>query len=321
MSASPWDDAGVARREGRYREVEARYLATESIEPEERRVELASTRTSVRVLSVGDGAPVLFVHGASTSGAGWAPLAARLTGHRRLLLDRPGCGLSDPLDEPRHEMTTFEPFADALVADVLDALAIDRADVVATSLGAYFALRAAAAHPDRIGRLVLVAFPIGARVTHTPWSMRMTAVPGLGRLMTRLPVGERMARSMLRQLGLGPALDTGQLPPEGIAWFRSVINDTGTMRHEIDAMPPLVHPRHGLSPELVLDDELLARITAPTLFLWGTADPIGGADVARAFAPKIAGARLDLLPDAGHVPWLDAPDAVAAEVDAFLRRG
>ena len=83
-------------------------------------------------------------------------------------------------------------------------------------------------------------------------------------------------------------------------------------------MPPLMHPRNGLSPALVLDDELLGGITSPTYFLWGAKDPIGGADVARAFAPKVPGAHLEMLPEAGHVPWLDEPDLVARAAARFF---
>jgi pimeloyl-ACP methyl ester carboxylesterase len=215
-------------------------------------------------------------------------------------------------------MDTFEPFADELLAEVLDAFEVERAHLVATSFGAYFALRAAAAYPRRVDRMVLLGFPVGAYARHTPLSMRMTAVPGLGSLMTRLPVGHRMARSMLRQLGLGPALDAGRLPEEGIAWFRSLLNDTETIRNEIAAMPPLMHPRRGVSPALVLDDDLLGAITSPTFFLWGAKDPIGSEEVARAFAPKIPSAHLEMLPEAGHVPWLDQPDYIASAVARVL---
>jgi pimeloyl-ACP methyl ester carboxylesterase len=215
-------------------------------------------------------------------------------------------------------MEVFEPFADRLVPDVLDALGIERAHLIATSFGSYFALRAAAASPERVGRMVLVGFPVGAEATDTPLAMRMTAVPGLGPLLTRLPVAERVARTMLRQLGLGAALDAGRLPDEGLSWFRSLLNDTGTMRNELAAMPPVMDPRHGLSPDLVLGADLLGSIAVPTLLLWGSIDPLGGERVARTFAPRIPGADLEVLPGVGHVPWLDDPDRVAAAVEAFL---
>ena len=45
----------------------------------------------------GEGPAVVFIHGASNGGSSWASLVARLDGFRCIMLDRPGCGLSDPL--------------------------------------------------------------------------------------------------------------------------------------------------------------------------------------------------------------------------------
>jgi pimeloyl-ACP methyl ester carboxylesterase len=61
---------------------------------------------------VGEGLPVLFLHGVNTCGTIWAPLAGRLAGVACLLVDRPGCGLSDPLPTPITEVAAFVAFAD-----------------------------------------------------------------------------------------------------------------------------------------------------------------------------------------------------------------
>ena len=57
---------------------------------------------------------------------------------------------------------------------------------------------------------------------------------------------------------------------------------------------------------------------APTLFLWGEADPFGGAEVARSFVEPFADARLGLVPGAGHAIWMDNPSLAADAVTAFL---
>ena len=58
----------------------------------------------LRVQELGDGPPILFIHGANTSGTSWATLAAKLPSFRCLLLDRPGTGLSPAL--PARPTTT-----------------------------------------------------------------------------------------------------------------------------------------------------------------------------------------------------------------------
>lgn len=70
------------------------------MQPVEHRVDLARLGINVRVMEVGEGPPAVFIHGATVAGPSWADLAARLPGVRCLLVDRPGCGRSEPLREP-----------------------------------------------------------------------------------------------------------------------------------------------------------------------------------------------------------------------------
>ena len=62
----------------RYRRAEDALWASVGARPTERWLELERTGAMVRVLELGDGPPVVFVHGASNAGTSWAPLAARL---------------------------------------------------------------------------------------------------------------------------------------------------------------------------------------------------------------------------------------------------
>ena len=293
--------------------MEARYWATEGVSPEERWIELPSTATRVRLQVAGDGPPVLFVHGGSVNGTCFAPLVARLDGFRCLVLDRPGCGLSAPVRNGLTEIHQFQSFADTLIADVLDGLGLERAHVVATSLGGYFSLRGAAAHPDRVDRVVELGFPVGAPNGPMPLMMRVAGVRSLGRLMARLPVTSRIARSMIRQLGVRD----DRITADGAAWFRSVLNHTRTMRNELDGSPVL-HRLRGVNEDVLLTDDLLGRIRVPMHFIWGADDPFGGAAVAAEFVPRIPGATLELVKGSGHVVWLDEPDLVASSTKRFL---
>lgn len=79
----------------RYRATERALFADAGIEPTEQWHDLAAG-TCVRVLEHGTGAPVLFLHGGPNAAATWAYVAAATRGVRCVLLDRPGCGLSEP---------------------------------------------------------------------------------------------------------------------------------------------------------------------------------------------------------------------------------
>jgi 2-hydroxy-6-oxonona-2,4-dienedioate hydrolase len=138
-----------------YREAEARLQAAVGLAPPaEHQVRLDSTGTTVRVQELGEGDPVLFIHGGPNSGSTWVPLVAHLSGLRCLLVDRPGTGLSAPYPITAANLARIGA---AFVADVLDGLGIDRAHVVASSFGGHLALRSAAATPQRFARMVQMA--------------------------------------------------------------------------------------------------------------------------------------------------------------------
>ena len=300
----------------RYLEVERRLWASIGLDPIERVVTLSRLGTKVRVLDVGDGPPILFVHGGSASGANWAPLIAHLDGFRCLLLDRPGCGLSAPLDDDLSDLDRFGAVAGELVADVLDGLDLPKAHVVATSLGGHLALRGAAAHPDRIDRMVEFGFVPGAPLSHLPMSMRIATLPGVGRLMTSIPPTRSTIRMILRQLGMGPALKDGRISPEMVDWFHALLRFTPTMRNESN-LPRALVEKAGTGAG-VLPAKLLSEVRCPILFAWGETDPMGGADVARSFVSLVPGAELELWPETGHAPWVEHPERAAALVADFL---
>jgi hypothetical protein len=80
-----------------YRDAEATFWSSFGRRPSaEHHVRLPTTGTTVRVQEVGEGPPVLFLHGGPNTGSTWVPLVAHLDGLRCLLVDRPGTGLSAP---------------------------------------------------------------------------------------------------------------------------------------------------------------------------------------------------------------------------------
>lgn len=66
------------------------------------------------------------------------------------------------------------------------------------------------------------------------------------------------------------------------------------------------------------DARLLGRVSVPTLVLWGADDPFDGVEVGVRLVRELPAARLEVLPDAGHLPWLDNPAHVGQSVVSFL---
>jgi pimeloyl-ACP methyl ester carboxylesterase len=297
--------------EQRYREAEATLWASVGLTPSEHHVRLATTGTTVRVQEVGAGQPVLFVHGGPNAGSTWASLVAHLDGLRCLLVDRPGTGLSAP-----YPITTsnLPRIGAAFVGDVLDGLGIDRAHVVASSFGGHLALRSAVAHPDRFRRMVQMACPALSEGDRIPVFMGLLTRRWIRRVVNALPPNERAARSILRQIGHGKSLDADRIPPGFLDWYLDLQRHTDTMRNDGELIGQVIPHR----TELVLSDDQLAQARVPTLFWWGSDDTFGGEDVARHLVGAMPDAELTMVPDAGHLPWLDDPEGAARATMAFL---
>jgi pimeloyl-ACP methyl ester carboxylesterase len=306
-----WDD-------GRFREAEGRMWASVGVEPTERRLKLERSGTTIRVQETGEGPDVVFIHGANNGGTSWASLVAQLDGFHCVLLDRPGCGLSDPADTVFTGPDHLGAFAEGVVLDVLDGMGLDSAHLVATSYGGYFALRAAAAHPERVQRLVEYGWTLGAPMAKLPAIMRVASLPGLRRLLNAVPPTRGAVRALLGQIGLKQAVAAGRVTDEMVDWYHALLRHTPTVRQELAATVNLLSPTGGLFDSLTLPPELLARIEAPTFLLWGDGDPFGGADVARTLAAQVPGAELELLAGAGHAVWMDDPVHVGTATQAFL---
>lgn len=320
---SPEESRGPALHEGvtmvdqaRFREAERHLWNTLGLDPTERRVHLNTIDVDVRVQETGAGPPVLFVHGGTTSGMSWATLAARLTGFRCILVDRPGTGTSQPLLE-RIDREALPKLGKALIVDVLDALGLDAAHVVATSLGGFLALHTCAAQPDRVRRMVQFSWPMGAPNPKLPGFFRAAAVPGVSELMGVVPPNERSVRKLFQLLGHGPSLADGRITDEDVAAYLALLRNTDTMRNEAAFARAIMTPTGKLHPN-VLPDDLVSSITTSTLFLWGENDPFGGEAVARRLVDLMPNTALEMLPGAGHAPWLDDLDYCSAATARFL---
>ncbi len=303
--------------EARYRNAERAMWDEVGVEPRERFVTLPRTGTSLRVQETGDGPPVVFVHGASNSGTSWSGLAAAIPDCRCLLIDRPGCGLSEPHGRRFESVADLAAFAGDLVVDVLDALELDRAFLVGTSFGGNVVLHATAAHPDRVTALACLGWSVGAPIEHTPLSMRLASIRGLGPLMARLPASRATVTALLKQVGLRDAIADGKVSDTFIEAYRALLNHTDTMTNELTQGPRLITPLRGLRDHALIADAVLANIRVPTLFLWGSDDPMGGEAVARPFAARVPGATLQMV-RGGHAVWVDDPVGIAAALRSFF---
>lgn len=118
--------------------------------------DLAVNGTTIHVRVGGSGPAVALLHGYGETGDMWAPLATSLMqDHTVIVPDLRGMGLSS---KPAGGFTKMNQATD--VADVLDALKVKRADVVAHDIGNMVAFAMAEKYPDRVTKLVVIDAPI-----------------------------------------------------------------------------------------------------------------------------------------------------------------
>ena len=298
----------------RYRGAERAVWSHYGLEPSEQFVELESPEVRLRIQEVGSGEPIVFVHGGLWPAVALAPLIRELPGYRCILLDRPGCGLSSPVDWRKQEIRTV---ATKVMGGVVDALRLERTHVIGHSIGSAWALRLAQGHPSRVGRIgILGASPLLAEMPR-PGFLRVLASP-IGAIITRLPQNQDRARSMLRQDGHGPSLDAGLIPDVFFEWHVALIRNTKTMRNERAMIRDAVIGGGGWRPGLTFEPAELAAIRQPLLYVIGTADPEGAVDYAERVVAILPTAELSVLPDGGHMLWLDDAAQVGNTIRPFL---
>jgi pimeloyl-ACP methyl ester carboxylesterase len=127
-----------------------------SFPPEFKAVDIQTNGTSIYVRTGGTGPAVVLLHGYGETGDMWAPLAVDLArGHAVIIPDLRGMGLSS---KPGGGFDKKTQGGD--VAGVLDALNIDRADLVTHDIGNMVGYAFAAQYPDRVKRFVLIDAPL-----------------------------------------------------------------------------------------------------------------------------------------------------------------
>jgi pimeloyl-ACP methyl ester carboxylesterase len=269
----------------------------------------------IHVLAAGDGPPCVLVQGGGGVAAFWAGLMKELADDFQCLaIDRPGHGLSYGIDY--RKVQDYRDDAADFMARALDGLGLDKATLIGNSMGGFFSIAFALAHPERVERLVLVGAPAGID-REIPIPLRMLAQPVIGPLMWKT-IARPSERGLLRLHRDLLMADATKLPPEhiacGVAGFRLPGADVAWLT----LLRRFVTLR-GLDERCWIRDEL-ERLDVPTHFVWGERDAFTSPTVGEEIASAMPRASFHVVPSAGHLPWLDAPGRCGSAIREFLRR-
>jgi 2-hydroxy-6-oxonona-2,4-dienedioate hydrolase len=281
--------------------------------PDTRLRRLRWSQGETQLFELGTGAPLLYVHGGLGGAYEIVPILGALAeNHRVLAVDRPGHGLADPFD---YRGVDLLDHARTFLGDILDALELPTVDVVANSMGALWSVAFAIDAPSRVSRLALVGAPAGLK-RHVPLQLLPLGLPLIGQRLGR-HVFSNATRDGSRKFW-------GQVlvkHPEKVDDLLLDV-DVANARRNVESMLGLVRciadaRRLGLRRELILG-ERWRSLTTPTLLAWGEHDAFGSPEEGEALVATNPNLRLVRLAGAGHVPWLDDPESVVAEIERFL---
>jgi pimeloyl-ACP methyl ester carboxylesterase len=254
--------------------------------------------------------PTVLVHGGLSHAGEWYSLAGRLPGHV-VIPDRPGCGLSYPID---YLGVDYRRAAADWLLDLVNGIGSDQVDLVGNSMGGFFCIAFAVAHPERVRRLVLVGAPAGLDRT-LPFFVRLMGTPIVGPLLLKMKITDpeqfrtRIYAPLLVANPEQVPVDVLELDIEA-GGLPGVDRAAYTMLRSIGTLG-------GFRPRLMLRDDL-AQLPIPTKFIWGDSDAFAPASSGQGMVARMTNATIEVVPGAGHTPWIDRPDTVADSIIDFL---
>lgn len=268
-----------------------------------RTVELPGAR--VNYVEIGEGEPIVFVHGISGSWQNWLENIPHFARERRVVaLDLPGFGAS-----PMPSWEIDIPAYGRLLHDFCEKLGIEGATVVGNSMGGFIAVEAVTAAPGHFERLVLVS---AAGIINT-WNPEERAVATAWAWKVFGPHYARRSRFIVSR------------PRARDFVFRPFMRYPGRLREDLlleqiesglkqadgfgDALQAVI--RHDIR-------ERLAAVEMPTMIIWGQSDRVIPMSAALSYHRRIPHSRLEIFERTGHVPQLERPARFNALLDDFL---
>jgi pimeloyl-ACP methyl ester carboxylesterase len=269
----------------------------------------------------GQGPVFVCVHGLGGSHVNWALLAPRLARHGTVWApDMAGFGLT-PRSGRRADVRDNRD----LLAGFIRTVSPDTPVVLlGNSLGGLLSMLMAAAHPEMVAGLVLIApaspRPVTSRVDRNVlFNFAMMAVPGVGEralaLRQRLTTPEQQVRQTLKLSGA----DYDTLDPATVAAHvelarrrRELPYARAALLEASRSMLLLIGPRGARVWQAVED------VRSPTLLLHGGRDQLVVAAGMAALTRRRPDWTFITYDDLGHIPMLEAPDRVADDIDIWI---
>jgi pimeloyl-ACP methyl ester carboxylesterase len=274
--------------------------------------DITTDKGSLRYHEAGEGPVLLLLHGSGPGVTGWRNFRGNLAffaeHFRCLVLEFPGFGVSD--DFGGHPMLDAQSAVPAFV----DALGLDRVDIIGNSMGGGVGINFAINHPDRIGKLLTIG-GIGTNI----YSPGPSEGIRLLQEFTEDPTRQRLV-DWLNSMVYDPALVTETLINE--RW--ELATDPATLasarrmygKAAFAAMTKMMR-----NADFPLPWAIMHKVKAPTLLTWGRDDRVSPLDMSLIPMRTIPNAELHVFPNCGHWVMIEQKQAFESTALSFLQRG
>jgi len=274
--------------------------------------EVTTDKGTLRYHEAGEGPVLLLLHGSGPGVTGWRNFRGNLAVYaehfRCLVLEFPGFGVSD--DFGGHPMLDAQDVVPAFV----DALGLDRVDIIGNSMGGGVGINFAINHPDRIGKLVTIG-GIGTNI----YSPGPSEGIRLLQEFTEDPTRQRLV-DWLNSMVYDPALVTETLIDE--RWELATDPETLASARRMYGKAAFAAMTNMMrNADFPLPWAIMHKVKAPTLLTWGRDDRVSPLDMSLIPMRTIANAELHVFPNCGHWVMIEQKQAFETTTLSFLQRG
>lgn len=252
----------------------------------------------------GDSIPLVLLHGTGSSLHTFDSWVETLKKDRRVIrMDLPGFGLTGPFPDRNYATDHYVDFLE----EFLTHLGIQRCFLGGNSLGGQIAWRYAAAHPDRVEKLILIdAAGYPRNIKSEPIAFKIAGIPILNRILTYIT-----PRGVVRSSVENVYHDKTKVDESLVDRYYELSLREGNRQALVDRI------RTFNDPEPI---ELIKGIQQPTLVLWGEEDLLIPIETAKLFQNDLPNDTLVILPGTGHVPMEESPEESLTPLLQFLEK-
>ena len=231
--------------------------------------------------------PVILIHGAGGHHLFWPPQIRRMHDQRIFTVDLPGHGKSEGIGHHTIDDYTGE------IIEFIKALKLNAAVLAGHSMGSAVALNAAIRFPQKVLGLCLVGS--AARLRIAPAILQSASNPSTIATAIHLVINDSFSPQTNARL-----------------------KELATQRME-ETRPSVLYGDFLACASFNITDQL-SQVSTPTFILCGALDKMVPLKYSEFLRDNIAGAQLDIIPNAGHMLLLEQPDQTADKLSGFINK-